>query len=178
MALGCPIVTPPKLTRFPFELTVVREIPIFLQVWILTWSDLGTLTFLRVQFLHCQLPVSHHSHHSISSRHNQPGEQLVWVCNGSSSSLAGCSLFFGKKEPRTCHRHTDSRKACTMGRGGFRHMETLGNHRQMHMHTHPSMLHPEIMYSVNAHANIQEERAAQIPSPAPMPMLPSSPASD
>ena len=119
---------------------------------------------LRVQFLHCQLSVSHHPHHSISSRRDQPGAQpcewLVWVRNGISSSLAGCSLFSRNKEPRTCHLHTDSRKGCTTGRGGFRHVETLGNHHQMHMHmyTHPSMVHPEITSSINAHANIQGQQ--------------------
>lgn len=37
-------------------------------------------------------------------------------------------------------------------------METLGKLHQMHMHTHPSMFHPEIMSSSNTHANIQGQQ--------------------
>lgn len=37
-------------------------------------------------------------------------------------------------------------------------METLGNLHQMHMKVHPSMLHPEIISSISAQANIQGQQ--------------------
>lgn len=37
-------------------------------------------------------------------------------------------------------------------------MEILENLHQMHMHTHPSTLHPEVMSSISALANIQEHQ--------------------